>query len=138
MFVQLSRWPMRESAAIKISACAPSSPTSPAQTVFQPGAGFRVGGRQPATLPVHAAGDDLTSCASGSRAYARRFSRLPQLVDVNTDQQDKGLQTSLVIDRDTAARLGVSLEPDRYDPERRVRAAARCRRSIRRSTSTMS
>jgi multidrug efflux pump len=30
------------------------------------------------------------------------------LVDVNTDQQDKGLQTSLVIDRDAAARLGVS------------------------------
>ena len=30
------------------------------------------------------------------------------MVDVNTDQQDKGLQTSLVIDRDTAARLGVS------------------------------
>jgi multidrug efflux pump len=36
------------------------------------------------------------------------MSQLPQLVDVNTDQQDKGLQTSLVIDRDTAARLGVS------------------------------
>jgi len=29
-------------------------------------------------------------------------------VDVNTDQQDKGLQTSLVIDRDTAARLGIT------------------------------
>ncbi|TMH00887.1 MAG: multidrug transporter subunit MdtC, partial [Betaproteobacteria bacterium] len=29
-------------------------------------------------------------------------------VDVNTDSQEKGLQTSLVIDRDTAARLGVS------------------------------
>jgi multidrug efflux pump len=33
---------------------------------------------------------------------------LPELVDVNTDQQDKGLQTSLVIDRDAAARLGVT------------------------------
>ena len=33
---------------------------------------------------------------------------MPQLTDVNTDQQDKGLQTSLVVDRDAAARLGVS------------------------------
>jgi multidrug efflux pump len=29
-------------------------------------------------------------------------------VDVNTDTQDKGLQTSLVIDRDSASRLGIS------------------------------
>ena len=33
---------------------------------------------------------------------------MPQLADVNTDQQDKGLQTTLVIDRDTAARLGIT------------------------------
>jgi multidrug efflux pump len=36
------------------------------------------------------------------------LSQMPELTDVNTDQQDKGLQTSLVIDRDTASRLGVS------------------------------
>ena len=36
------------------------------------------------------------------------MSDLPELADVNTDTQDKGLQTSLVIDRDAAARLGVS------------------------------
>jgi multidrug efflux pump len=33
---------------------------------------------------------------------------LPQLTDVNTDQQDKGMQTSLIIDRDAAARLGLT------------------------------
>jgi multidrug efflux pump len=33
---------------------------------------------------------------------------LPELADVNTDQQDKGLEASLLIDRPTAARLGVS------------------------------
>jgi multidrug efflux pump len=33
----------------------------------------------------------------------------PMLADVNTDQQDKGLQTTLVIDRDAAARLGLSM-----------------------------
>jgi len=36
------------------------------------------------------------------------LSQLPQLADVNTDQQDKGLQTSLIIDRDAAARLGLT------------------------------
>jgi multidrug efflux pump len=34
---------------------------------------------------------------------------IPQLLDVNSDQQTRGLESTLVIDRDTAARLGVSL-----------------------------
>ncbi len=34
--------------------------------------------------------------------------KLPQLKDVATDQQDKGLRAQLIIDRDTASRLGVS------------------------------
>ena len=33
---------------------------------------------------------------------------MPQLRDVNTDQQDKGLEATVIIDRDTAARLGVA------------------------------
>jgi len=32
----------------------------------------------------------------------------PALVDLNSDQQDKGLETDLVIDRDTASRLGLT------------------------------
>ncbi|HYP32310.1 MAG TPA: efflux RND transporter permease subunit, partial [Burkholderiaceae bacterium] len=33
---------------------------------------------------------------------------LPQIADVSSDQQDRGLEASLVIDRDTAARLGLT------------------------------
>jgi multidrug efflux pump len=33
---------------------------------------------------------------------------LQQLTDVNSDQQNKGLETELVIDRDTASRLGIN------------------------------
>jgi multidrug efflux pump len=33
----------------------------------------------------------------------------PNLADVNSDQQNKGLETNLVIDRDTAARLGITV-----------------------------
>lgn len=36
--------------------------------------------------------------------------KLPQLVDVNSDSQDKGVQTRLVIDRDRAATLGINVE----------------------------
>jgi multidrug efflux pump len=32
----------------------------------------------------------------------------PALVDINSDQQDKGLETDLIIDRDTASRLGLT------------------------------
>ncbi len=35
---------------------------------------------------------------------------LPQLRDVATDQQNSGLQTTLVIDRDTASRLGIGMQ----------------------------
>jgi len=38
---------------------------------------------------------------------ADKLKTLPQLRDVATDQQDGGLQTNLVIDRDTASRLGI-------------------------------
>ncbi len=39
---------------------------------------------------------------------AAKLQALPQLRDVATDQQNHGLETSLVVDRDTASRLGVT------------------------------
>jgi len=38
----------------------------------------------------------------------QKLRTLPELRDVNTDQQDKGLEAQVIIDRDTAARLGVA------------------------------
>ncbi|HML18167.1 MAG TPA: efflux RND transporter permease subunit, partial [Bryobacteraceae bacterium] len=38
----------------------------------------------------------------------RKLRSLPQLADVNSDQQDRGLQSSLVIDRGTASRFGIT------------------------------
>ena len=43
---------------------------------------------------------------------------MPELRDASTDQQDQGLEAALVIDRDTAARLGVtpaSIDATLYD-----------------------
>ena len=77
-----------------------------------PAAGAGHPHRRPAgqrAVPVHAAGATTSpSCARGSRRSAQALSDLPELADVNTDTQDKGLQTSLVIDRDAASRLGVT------------------------------
>src|SRR5579859_1182403 len=51
--------------------------------------------------------DDLTHWAPLPQ---KRLSRIPELRDVNSEQQMHGLQSSLVIDRDTASRLGVSMQ----------------------------
>ena len=40
---------------------------------------------------------------------AAAIRKLPEVVDVNTDQQSNGLQLELTIDRDTAARYGVTV-----------------------------
>jgi multidrug efflux pump len=48
--------------------------------------------------------DDLNQWAPKVLA---RLRKLRQLKDVNTDQQNRGLEAKLVIDRDTAARLGI-------------------------------
>jgi multidrug efflux pump len=54
----------------------------------------------------------LSSDLDALRTLAPRLrgalSRLPQLTDVNSDFQDKGLQTRLVVDRAAAARLGIT------------------------------
>jgi multidrug efflux pump len=39
-----------------------------------------------------------------------RMRQIPELRDINSDQQNKGLQSYLSIDRDTAGRLGVSIQ----------------------------
>jgi multidrug efflux pump subunit AcrB len=39
-----------------------------------------------------------------------KLKALPELRDQNSDQQDKGLQAMLVVDRDTASRMGITAE----------------------------
>ncbi|MBZ5657578.1 MAG: multidrug efflux RND transporter permease subunit [Acidobacteriia bacterium] len=53
-------------------------------------------------------GENLQELNDWSPRLVQKLRSLPQLRDVNTDQQDKGLQTTVLIDRDTAARLGVA------------------------------
>ena len=70
---------------------------------------IRVGGRQSnAQYQFTLQADDLGDLRTWEPRIRQALSQLPQLVDVNTDQQDKGLQTTLIIDRDAAARYGVT------------------------------
>src|SRR6185295_12621391 len=70
---------------------------------------IRIGGRQAnAQYQFTLLADELEQLREWAPRVRSALAELPELEDVNTDQQDKGVQTSLVIDRDTASRLGVS------------------------------
>jgi multidrug efflux pump len=53
-------------------------------------------------------GENLQDLNQWSPRLLQKLRTLPQLRDVNTDQQDKGLEAAVIIDRDTASRLGVA------------------------------
>src|SRR6266853_495484 len=53
-------------------------------------------------------GESLDDLNNWSPQLLAKLRGLPELRDMNTDQQDHGLQAKLVIDRDTASRLGVT------------------------------
>jgi multidrug efflux pump len=50
---------------------------------------------------------DATELAEYSTRLVAKLKTVPELRDVATDQQNNGLQAELVIDRDTASRLGI-------------------------------
>jgi len=88
-----------------------------ARLAREPGAGLvlnpvqdiRVGGRQSrATYQYTIQADNLEELRVWEPRIRESLARLPELADVSTDQQNKGLSTSIVIDRDAAARLGVT------------------------------
>ncbi len=71
---------------------------------------IRIGGRQSnAQYQYTLQADDIDTLRTWGPRVRNALTLLPELTDVSTDQQDKGLQTSLVIDRDAASRLGVSV-----------------------------
>lgn len=51
---------------------------------------------------------DLQELSKWSTALMNKLKEYPELKDVNSDQQTRGLQSNVVIDRDAAARLGVT------------------------------
>ena len=70
---------------------------------------IRVGGRMSrAQFQYALQSGDLDELNRWSTLLLDKLRLNPELRDVNSDQQTRGLQTTVVIDRDAAARLGVS------------------------------
>ncbi|MEI6780872.1 MAG: efflux RND transporter permease subunit, partial [Verrucomicrobiota bacterium] len=70
---------------------------------------IRVGGRMSrAQFQYSLQSGDLDELNRWSTLLVEKLTRSPQLKDVSSDQQTRGLQTTVVIDRDAAARLGVT------------------------------
>ena len=77
---------------------------------LQPVQDLRIGGRvSSAQYQYTLQGDNLEELNDLGAARRRRdCARCPSWRDVNSDQQNKGLQARLAIDRDTASRLGIT------------------------------
>jgi multidrug efflux pump len=70
---------------------------------------IRVGGRASnAQYQYTLQGENLAELYEWVPKITTALEQLPDLTDVNSDQQQKGLETDLVIDRATAARLGIT------------------------------
>ena len=68
-----------------------------------------IGGRQSqAQYQYTLQGENLDQLNQWTPRLLAKLRGLHQLTQVNSDQQDKGLEASVIVDRDTAARLGVA------------------------------
>ncbi|HUB26653.1 MAG TPA: efflux RND transporter permease subunit [Tepidisphaeraceae bacterium] len=75
---------------------------------------LRVGGRSSAALYQYTLqSENLDDLLQWAPKLLAKLEKSPKLADVNSDQQNLGLQSDLVIDRDTAMRMGVT--PDAID-----------------------
>jgi len=71
----------------------------------------RIGGRQGnAQYQYTLQGPDFASLAVWGPRVLARLSRLPEIADVSSDQQTSGLSANVIIDRDTASRLGLTAQ----------------------------
>ena len=81
---------------------------------LQPSQDIRVGGRSSKAMYQYVLQDqNIEELNTWAPRLLAKLRENQQLKDVNSDQQFRGLQQNVVIDRDAAARLGI--QPDRID-----------------------
>jgi multidrug efflux pump len=82
-----------------------------AMTFLQAGQDVRIGGRQSnAQYQYTIQSENLQDLTKWGPIVLAEMRKLPGFADVNSDQQNAGLQASLTYDRQTAARLGISAQ----------------------------
>ena len=80
-----------------------------APTYLQATQDLRIGGRSSsAQYQYTLQGDNLAELNTWAPRVDQKLRTVRELVDVNSDQQDKGVQSSVVFDRNTASRLGIT------------------------------
>ncbi len=112
MFMTLKRGPGQESSDVVIARLREQLKNEPGARLFMsPQRDVRIGGRQSsgASFDYTLQADDIGDLRTWEPRIRQVLSQLPELEDVNSDVQDYGLQTSLVIDRDAVARLGLTI-----------------------------
>jgi multidrug efflux pump len=84
----------------------------PGATMFlQNSQDVRIGGRQGnAQYQYTLQAPDFDTLAVWGPKVLERLSALPEIADVSSDQQNSGLSSNVVIDRDTASRLGLTAQ----------------------------
>ena len=114
-FVYLALKPLEERklrADQVIARLRPKLNSVPGASLFlQAGQDLRIGGRQSsAQYQYTIQSDTLNDLVKWGPILLGQVKKLPGFTEVNTDQQNNGLQASLVYDRATAARLGISAQ----------------------------
>ena len=112
-FVYIGLKPLEDrkiSSSDVINRLRPKLMSVPGATVFlQAGQDLRIGGRQSnAQFQYTIQSDNLDDLVKWGPQLLVQMRKLPGFTDVNTDQQNSGLQASLIYDRDTASRLGIT------------------------------
>jgi multidrug efflux pump len=80
-----------------------------AQTFLQANQDIPSGGRAGnAQYQYTLTGDNLTELRTWSDKLRRALQSVPEVTDVDSDQQEGGLETEVVVDRDVASRLGLT------------------------------
>ncbi len=112
-FVYIGLKPLEQrkvSSSDVINRLRPKLTSVPGATVFlQAGQDLRIGGRQSnAQFQYTIQSDNLDDLVKWGPQLLQQMRKLPGFTDVNTDQQNSGLQASLAYDRETASRLGIT------------------------------
>ena len=115
MFIALQPLFQRPAVGAVIARLRPQLARVPGANLFLvPVQDVRIGGRQgTGTYQYTLQSDDLEALRLWTSRLQTALQSVPQLADVTSDQETRGLQATLVIDRVTAARLGVT--PDLID-----------------------
>jgi multidrug efflux pump len=81
-----------------------------AQLFMFAGQDIRIGGRQSSSQYQYTLqADDLDELRTWEPKIRNALAALPEITDVNTDSQSKGLESMITYDRDTMAKLGITI-----------------------------